>query len=91
LYRNATTAGARVYVDVDATNSPVETSITTTTVTSTNPERAFILSSASTVTTLTFAPGEIVLAPGESLTVGVQNSNNSGTECIGTINWSEQF
>jgi len=90
LYRSATTAGALVYTDVDASNSPVDASPTTTTVTSSNAERAFSLP-AGALFPIEFKPGEMVLQPGESLTIGIQNSGVQATEVVATVNWSELF
>jgi hypothetical protein len=90
LYRSATTAGALAYTDVDASNSPVDASPTTTTITSVNPERSYSLP-AGNLPTIEFRPGEMVLQPGETLSVGVQDSGVQATEITATVNWSELF
>lgn len=91
LYKNATTAGALSYVDVDTLNSPVDTSITSTTITSTNSERSYSLSQNTTQQTIFFKPGELLLVPGESLSIGVQDSGVQATDVSITINWEELF
>jgi hypothetical protein len=88
LYRNATFAGALVYTDVHATNSPVEYSATSTTITSTDPIATFSLAEGNLIVPYN---GEIVLQPGDTLTVGVQDSTAPGTVVAGTFNWVEQF
>jgi len=91
LYRNATTAIGRVYTDVDASNSPVSTSVTTTTVTGGTVERAYTVTAAGTTFTIEFAPGEFVLQPGEILTIGIQNNAATSTDFVVTANWKELF
>lgn len=91
IYRNATTAGTRTYVDVDATNSPVDTSVTTTTISSANPERRYTVTSTVTLVTLQFKPGELVLDPGDAISLGVLNASNAGTDHVTTVNWEELF
>jgi len=90
LYRNANTAIARTYTDINPGNSPIAVSTTTTTITSSNPERAFILSSSIPINQ-SFLPGEFVIDPEEILTIGAQNSSAAGTTLVLTINWSELF
>jgi hypothetical protein len=89
IYRDATFAGALTYADVDAPNSPVDVSTTTTTVTSTNSERSWALSGS--LPTQEFKPGEIVLQPGETITIASQNSGVQGTQMSLTANWSNLF
>jgi hypothetical protein len=93
VYKNAATAGTLTFVDVDTNNSPVDTSITTTTVTTATSlaERTYALSTADTLSHFDFLEGEIVLQPGESLTVAVDNSQNISTETIVSVAWCEQF
>lgn len=88
IYKNATFAGALTYADVNATNSPVEVSTTTTTITSTETVAIFTLSEGSL-----FIPfnGEVFLQPGETLTIGVVNSGVQSTDVSGTMNWAEEF
>jgi hypothetical protein len=90
LYRTATTAGALVYGDIDATNSPVEASATTTTITAGSAERTYS-ATAGSLPTINFEPGELVLQPGETLVIGVQDSGVQSTDVVATVNWSEQF
>lgn len=91
LYRNPTTAGARSYTAVDAANSPVSASVTTTTITSANAERSYGVVSNSSGRDITFKEGEFVLSPGEILGIGIQDASNVSTTWIVTINWSELF
>lgn len=91
LYRNATTAGALSFVDVDTLNSPVDTSLSTTTITSTNAERSYTLSQNTTQLTIQFRSGEFLLNPNESLSIGVQDSGVQSTDVSVTINWDELF
>lgn len=91
LYRNATTAGALTFADVDTNNSPVETSITTTTITGGTVERTYLLTDQVTLQTVEYNQGELVLQPGESLTIGIQNSLAPATPHVETINWLEAF
>lgn len=91
LYRNATTAGVRTFANVDALNSPVETSSTATTITSTNPERGYSLSQSSSPLNIYFKPGELVLNPGESISIGCQDSGVQSTDVSITVNWEELF
>jgi len=91
LYRNATFAGALTYADIDTNNSPVETSITTTTITSTNAEYAYIISSSVTLQAILFVSNELVLQPGETLTIGIQDGGVQSTDFVQTVNWVEKF
>lgn len=91
LYRNATFAGALVYADIDANNSPIEASATTTTITSTNAERAYIITNSVTAQAIDYTDGALVLQPGESLTIGIEDSNAPNTDLVGTLNWNERF
>lgn len=91
LYRNATTAVGLTYNDIDTNNSPVEASNTTTTVTSTNPEYAYTITANVTLQPIVFESNELVLQPGESLTIGVQNSGVQSTDFVVTANWVEKF
>jgi hypothetical protein len=91
LYRNATFAGALVYADIDASNSPVEASVSTTTVTSVNPEFAYIVTNNVTLQAVDYRDGTVVLQPGDSLTIGVQDSGVQSTDFVGTLNWTERF
>jgi len=91
LYRNATFAGALTYADVDAGNSPAQSSATVTTVTSVNPERAYTISSTSSVPPINFEHGELVLYPNDTLAISIQNSGNQSTDFAVTLNWAEQF
>lgn len=88
MYRNATTTGALSFTDVDASNSPVDTSVTVTTITSTNAERSYAVSQA---TTQLYLPDEIYIHPGESISFGVQDSGVQSTEVVITVNWEELF
>lgn len=91
LYRNPTTAGARSYTAVDASNSPVSASITTTTITSANAERAYVLVSNSVGRDISFKEGELIVSPGEVLGIGIQDAANGNTTWVVTVNWSELF
>jgi hypothetical protein len=92
LHRNATTAIALTYSDIDTNNSPVEASITTTTLTSSTPERQYVLTDTGTTQPhIPFSPGSLILQPGESLTVEVQNSLVQVVEVAATLNWKEMF
>jgi hypothetical protein len=90
MYRNATTTGALTYVDVDTNNSPVDTSISTTTVTSTNAERSYSMTGGGSQV-IDFKPGELVIQPGSSIGFGEQNSSAAPTQVVITVNWSELF
>ncbi len=91
LYRNGTTAGVRTYTDIDATSSPASVSITTTTVSATNPEQAYILNQNEGVATIEFSPGEFVLQPGDWVTIGSQSDGAQATSVGVTLTWREQF
>ena len=91
IYRNAQTAGALTFANVDALNSPAQTSATATTITSTNPERSYTLSQNTTQLSINFKPGEFLLNPNELLSVGVQDSGVQSTDVSVTINWDELF
>lgn len=91
VYRTATTAGVRAYVDFDTNNSPIDTSITTTTITSLNAEKAYTITSNVTAQYIAFAPGELVLEPGESISIGIQDGGVQATEVVATVNWREMF
>lgn len=91
FYRNATFAGALTYTDVDANNSPAQFSATATTVTSTNPERAYTITGSSTFPPIIFEHGELVLYPNDTLTISIQNSGVQSTDFAITMNWAEQF
>lgn len=90
LVKNATTAGALTYADIDTNNSPVDASATTTTVTAGTIERAYS-TPAGALPTIVFNPGEMILYPGEALTLECVNSGVQSTEVVTTINWSELF
>jgi hypothetical protein len=91
LYRNATFAGALTYADIDTSNSPIEASVTTTTITSLNAERAYIVTNNVTAQAIDFRDGTFILAPGETLTIGIQNDGVPGTDIVATLNWTERF
>jgi hypothetical protein len=91
LYRNATFAGALTYADIDTNNSPIEASVTTTTITSLNAERAYIVTNNVTAQAIDFRDGTFILAPGETLTIGIQNDGVPGTDIVTTLNWTERF
>lgn len=91
LYRNATTAGALSYTDIDTINSPVDISSTATTITSSNAERSYTFSQNTTQQTIFFKPGELIVNPGETLSVGIQDSGVQSTDTTVTINWDELF
>lgn len=91
LYRNATTTIPLVYADIDTNNSPVEASITTTTITSTNAERAYIVTNSVTAQAIDYVDGTVVLQPGESITIGVQDGGVQSTDFVGTLNWNERY
>lgn len=90
LYRNGTPVGA-VFADVDTLNSPLAVSTSTALVTATNAERAWGLNANGGPLPLNFRPGEVVLPPGESLTLGWQNNGNPATECVVTATLREMF
>jgi hypothetical protein len=91
LYRNATFAGALTYADKDANNSPVAVSTTTTTITSVNAEKSYGLPASSAPLVIEFNPGELVLQPGETISLGDQNSGVQSTDIVATLDWREQF
>jgi hypothetical protein len=91
IYKSATTAGARSYTDVDATNSPVSYSTTTTTITGGTIERSYSMPSSLTSRTIALENGELTLLPGEIYTIGVQDSTAAGTDFIVNVNWQELF
>lgn len=92
VYQNATFAGALTFADVDTNNSPVESSITTTTITSADALRTYLLSDNATgAQYIPVDPGSITLLPGDSLTIGVQNSGSTVTDFASTANWVDQF
>jgi hypothetical protein len=91
IYRNAVTAGALTYSDVDINNSPVQTSTTTTTITSTNAERSYSMSVNTTSVLIPFEPGEMIIYPGESIAIAVQDNGASQVTFSATINWEELF
>lgn len=91
IYRNASTAGALSFVNVDTLNSPMSDSNTATTITSSNAERSYSLSQNTTQSTIQFKSGEFIINPGESISVGVQDSGGQATDVAITINWEELF
>lgn len=91
LYRNATTAGVLTFADIDTNNSPVEVSTTTTTITSVNAERAYSVTSSVTAQSIEFKDQELILQPGESLSIGIQDGGVQSTDFVVTTNWLEQF
>lgn len=91
LYKNATTAGTRTYADYDTDNSPVDISSTTTTVSAGTAFRTYTVTDASTARDVVFTNGELVLSPGESLTIAAQNSGVQSTAGVAGVNWVEQF
>lgn len=91
IYRNASTTGTLSFTDIDSLNSPVDTSVTTTIITSTNAEKSYAVSSNNPQIPIEFHPGELILNPGESISIGVQDSGVQSTECAVTANWDELF
>lgn len=91
VYKNASTAGALSFTDVDSNNSPVDVSVTSTTITSTNPETSYTVARGSMVLPVEFNSNELILNPGESISIGVQNSGVQSTLVILTANWEELF
>ena len=90
LVKAATTAGALTYANVDTNNSPVDASITTTTVTGGNVDRSYAIL-AGALLTIEFKPGEMVLQPADTLTLEVVNSIAQVIDVLVTVNWSELF
>lgn len=90
LVKSATTAGALTYADIDTNNSPVDASITTTTVTGGTIERSYS-TPAGALPTIVFEPGDMILHPGETLTLECLNSLVQTIEVVATVNWSELF
>lgn len=91
FYENATTAGVRTYNDVDTNNSPVATSVTATTITGGTVTRTYSMPSSRTGIQLEFEDGEIVILPGSTLTIAVQDSQVAGTDFTVNVNWQELF
>lgn len=90
LVKSATTAGALTYADIDTNNSPVDASITTTTVTGGTIERSYS-TPAGALPTIVFEPGDMVLYPGETLTLECLNSLSQTIDVVATVNWAELF
>lgn len=90
IYKNATFAGALTYTDIDANDSPVEYSSTTTTISTGNIEYNFQLMSGGASVFAEFNQG-ILIYPGETLTIAVQNSSATTTFWAAAFNWDELF
>lgn len=94
MYRNAVTAGALTYTDYETLNSPLDYSITTTTInTGSSPaaERTYYLSDGAAQLPLNFLPGQIELLPGESMTWAWENGGTQSTEWAITAEMREKY
>jgi hypothetical protein len=91
IHKNAVTAGALTFADIDTPNSPVEASATATTITSSSPRRTYLTSQNSTDKFIDLSDEAILVLPGESLSISIQDSGVQSTQVFGTINWAEEF
>ena len=91
VYRNATFSGALTYADVDATNSPVEISTTSATITGGTVERSYVVTDGTTAFAIAFELGELIIYPDEYLTIAIQNNQATSTLLKVTVDWIEEF
>ena len=91
IHKNAVTASALTFTDIDTPNSPAEASATTTTITSSSPRRTYLMSLNSTDKFIDLSDEAILVLPGESLSISIQDSGVQSTQFFGTANWVEEF
>lgn len=92
VYKSVTTsADPLTFTDVDTNNSPVATNVVAATITTGSSEYSYTVSSADTGRSIQFDNGQLVLYPGDTLTIAIQASGNQSTTYTVTVNWEEQF
>lgn len=91
LYKTMTTAGVLTYTDVDTSHSPISTSNTSTTISTGTPIFQITLPAGITPFNILTNNTEIILMPGETLTISCSNSSVTSTDLSTTIFWEELF
>lgn len=91
MYRNATTAIPLVFADIDTNNSPIEASITATTITGGTAEHTFVVTNNVTLQSFGFEDNEFTIQPGETVTMAIQDGGVQSTDFVGDLNWIEKF